>query len=240
MKKTIVVAGAGAGLGSSVARRFGRAGFRVALVARDQDRLDRLATELAAEGIEAAAFSADLSRPERVPALIDEVRRRFGRIDVVEYAPITTEGFTPAAELTPAGMAPHLNLFLLTPIALAQAVLPEFTERGDGAFLLGQGVSATHPMPRLSGLGPAMAAARNYLQSLHGELAPIGVYVGAIHVAAMVLGSAGHAAITSGELAGGIDISRIPQVKPDDIAEALWQMYNSRDEFERQIPQLAG
>ncbi|KND37998.1 SDR family NAD(P)-dependent oxidoreductase, partial [Streptomyces stelliscabiei] len=57
----IAVIGAGPGLGLSIARRFGREGFQVALVSRTQDKLDALAARLAAEGIEAAGFAADVT-----------------------------------------------------------------------------------------------------------------------------------------------------------------------------------
>ena len=53
MSKTIAVFGAGPGMGRSVARRFGREGFQVALVARNQTRLDAYTGELAADGISA-------------------------------------------------------------------------------------------------------------------------------------------------------------------------------------------
>ncbi|MEV4229069.1 SDR family NAD(P)-dependent oxidoreductase, partial [Streptomyces bobili] len=48
----IAVIGAGPGLGLSIARRFGKEGFQVALVSRTQDKLDALAARLAEEGIE--------------------------------------------------------------------------------------------------------------------------------------------------------------------------------------------
>jgi len=97
MSKVIAVFGAGTGLGVSLARRFGREGFRVALVGRRKDRLDALVGQLAGEGIEAAAFPGDLSRPATAPALVDAVRERFGRIDVVEYGPVGGDmAFTPA------------------------------------------------------------------------------------------------------------------------------------------------
>jgi short-subunit dehydrogenase len=74
MSKVLAVLGAGTGLGVSVAQRFGREGFRVALVARRKDRLDALVEKLAGEGVEAAAFAADLSEPAEVPALIAAIR----------------------------------------------------------------------------------------------------------------------------------------------------------------------
>jgi NADP-dependent 3-hydroxy acid dehydrogenase YdfG len=58
--KTLLVVGAGAGLGYSVAERFGRKGFDVALISRSQDNVDTLVTRLAQLGIEAAGFAAAL------------------------------------------------------------------------------------------------------------------------------------------------------------------------------------
>ncbi|MHB9863566.1 hypothetical protein [Streptomyces sp. YIM S03343] len=51
-------------------------------------RLDALAAQHADEGIEAAAFPADLSDPAWLPPLVDAIRGSFGRIDGVEYTPI--------------------------------------------------------------------------------------------------------------------------------------------------------
>ena len=76
MSKVIAVFGAGAGRGVALARRFGREGFRVALVARRKDRLEELAEELRRERIEATAFPADLGDPAGVPALISAWKSR--------------------------------------------------------------------------------------------------------------------------------------------------------------------
>ncbi|MEU7866493.1 SDR family NAD(P)-dependent oxidoreductase [Dactylosporangium sp. NPDC049140] len=234
--RTIAVFGAGTGLGTAVAHRFGRAGYRVALVARTASRLDTLAGELAAQGIESAAFPADLSDPAAVPDLLARIEDRLGPVDVLEYAPITTDLFASTAALDAAGMQHHLNLHLLTPIELVRAALPGLRARGDGGILLVQGISALNPMPRLGGLGPAMAAARNWVLALNAELAGAGVYAGVVHVGAMVTGSAGHRAMTSGALGDGIDVSKIPQVDPADIATALWDLLATRDRSELLLP----
>jgi NAD(P)-dependent dehydrogenase (short-subunit alcohol dehydrogenase family) len=233
MPKTIAIFGAGPGLGASVGRRFAGEGFRVALIARNKDRLDALVDQLAAEGIDAAGFTADLAAPDEIPALIAAIRDRFGRIDVIEYGPMPSIRFTPAAELKPATIAAGTPLLVLTPLAIVQAVLPEWTQRGDGAFLMTTGATAVHPMPHTSGLGPLMAAARNWLYSLHGELAASGIYAGTLSIAAFITGSE---AEQSAAAAADPRLAAIPRVDPAELAAIYWDMYTERDRVEQLHP----
>ncbi|ACU37133.1 SDR family NAD(P)-dependent oxidoreductase [Actinosynnema mirum] len=230
---TVLVLGVGTGLGPAVARRFGREGYRVALVARNRDRLAALAAQLAGEGVEAAPFTADLSRPAEVPELVERVRARFGRIDVVVFAPLDLAGFTPAAELTAQAAGRLVDLYYLTPVALVRAVLDEL--RGGGSVLIAQSVSATEPAPDLSGIGPAMAATRNYAQSLAAEVARHGVHVATLQIGGMITGSAVHAALRSGAIDPDVDF---PELDPADVAEELWRSHTARDRPDGRFPPL--
>jgi short-subunit dehydrogenase len=235
MAKTIAVFGAGSGLGAATARRFGGEGYAVALVARREQPLEKLAAALSQEGIEAAAFPADLSDPAGVPALVDAITERFGRIDVVEYAPISAAvPFVPAAGLTAERLRELAGLYLYTPVEIARQVLPRMIERGDGGFLLGQGVSAAIGMPGMSGVAPVMAAARNWIQSLHGEVAGEGVYAGTLTVAAWIEGSAAHEAASKHDPALGGS----PVVSPAELAEQYWDLFTKRDSAERIHPPM--
>lgn len=237
--QVIAVFGAGQGLGASVARRFGQEGFSVALIARRKDRLDALVEQLKAEGIDTAGFAADLTRPEKVPAVITAIRDHFGRIDVVEYGPISGEQtFVPAAQLDSATLLKDAPLLLLTPVEVARAVLPDWTARGNGAFLMTTGATAGAPMPFLSGVGPLMAAARNWLFSLSGEVGHAGIYVGTLSIAAFIAGS------EMGELAAAnVAANDLAQpgamVDAEDLADIYWDMYTNRDCVERVHPQPA-
>ncbi|MET3524004.1 SDR family NAD(P)-dependent oxidoreductase [Mesorhizobium abyssinicae] len=232
-KKTIAIFGAGAGLGASLAKRFGREGYRVALVARRAAPLQERVDELASAGIEAAAFPADLTNLDGIPALVRSIEERQGSIDVAVYQPVGNVGFVPAAELDAAKFKPMANIFAFAPIEISHAVLPGMLARGDGAIVVVGGLTATVPMPGLSGVGPAMAAARNYIFSLNAEVMPKGVYAGTINIGGFIDRSTGLRAMTS---AGAKPDPSYPILDPDHIAEELWSLVTTRDRVEAILP----
>lgn len=234
-KKTLAVFGAGSGLGASLALRFGREGYRVALVARRAEPLAKRVEELSRQGIEAMAFPADLTDLAGIPALVREIEAKAGAIDIAVYAPVSLEvGFVPALELDAAKMRPIAELLLFAPIELAHALLPGMLARGDGAFIYGNGLSSMLTVPGMSGVGPAMAAARNFIFTLNAEAKVHGVYAGAITIGALIEGSAGHAAMS----ASGQPIL-YPVIQPSAIAQEVWELVSRRDRVEAILPEPA-
>ena len=230
--KTIAIFGAGPALGLAVARRFGREGFRVALVARDRGRLDDKVRELADEGVEAAGFPADLSDRATALGAVDLIEGRFGPIDVLEYSPGGDASMGVAASQIDVATVEHLVArFLLTPVALVGEVLPGMLERGDGALLFAMGASAKYTLPRWASGGMVLAALRSYAHTLHAELAPKGIYAGTLLIGALIEGSDAHrnASARGGERPG------VPVVSPDDLAEHYWDMYVKRDRAEDEV-----
>ena len=233
--KTIAVLGAGSGLGAAVARRFGQEGYRVALVARRREPLTELVGALDDLGVPSRAFTADLTDLDALPALIDRIRDHFGDgIDVLYFGPATSEGFTPAEHLTAKQVAGFAALYTHPPIEAVRAVLPEMLGRGSGSILYAGGATGIQAPPTMSGPAPAVAAARNYLQTLHAEVGARGVYVGALFVAAMIAGSAAHAAASRWDPDG-----EFPVVAPDDLADVLWRLHTDRTSFEETHPRPA-
>lgn len=84
-KKTIVVVGAGQGLGNHVAKRFGKEGFRVVLMARNGESLKRYQQEFTDEGIETFVHEADAEQPQTLETAFDWVKQQFGAPDVLVY-----------------------------------------------------------------------------------------------------------------------------------------------------------
>jgi NAD(P)-dependent dehydrogenase (short-subunit alcohol dehydrogenase family) len=230
--KTIAVFGVGPGMGRAVAHRFGREGFQVALVARNQTRLDAFTAELAAEGITAAGFAGDIADRDALPGLIESITARFGPIDVLEYAPSGLDLLNAATAIRDADAAAFefpLDLLLRTPVTLIGHVLPGMIERGDGAVLFGLPVTASVPVPPFGNLATAGAAARHYLHTLHTDLADTGVYAGVLQISGPVGDSdAGNWVL---ETYGAANLPE-PQ-KPADLADAMWDLYLKRDRFDQ-------
>lgn len=107
--------------------------------------------------------------------------------------------------------------------------------RGDGAILIVGGLSAVVTIPGLSGVGPVMAAARNYVLTLNAEVVQKGVYVGTMAIGAFIDRSAGMRAA----MAGGKELDpRLPVINPDEIADEIWSLVTKRDRVEAILPQM--
>lgn len=229
---TLAVFGAGPALGLSVARRFGSEGFDVALVARNQDTLDRLAGELRADGTTAVTFSAELTDLAQVRAAADGIVEQSGPPDVVLYSPGDVSRLpVPVRRLTAEELQTWLPLNLLAPVALTQAVLPGMIERGSGSLLFAQGISAQQPAAALASSGVAQAALKHYLHTLAGDVGPHGVYVGTLLIAGLIERSAAAKLFDDGhfeEVAPGA----IPRLEPDDLARTYWDMHRRGDQTE--------
>ena len=234
MPQSIVVFGAGPGLGQAVARRYARAGYTVVLVARGQERLDALAGDLASTGATAHVITADLSDTGAVPRLAGRIRGAAGDPSAFYYG-VSAGGFIPAAALTPQRARDLMPLAVYTLLALVQEFLPAMLERGDGAILSAQGASAVRGMPDIAG-GFALAAQRNYLQSLHAAVAGKGVYVGGLYIGAAIKHTPFHAQREAAR-AAGTPVPDMPEADPDHLADLLWTMHSSKRQPEATYPE---
>ncbi|WP_326642014.1 SDR family NAD(P)-dependent oxidoreductase [Nonomuraea fuscirosea] len=227
-RKTIVVIGAGPGLGLSVAHRFGREGYAVALVSRSADRHPGYVASLAEAGIEAAGFAADVHDRDRLHGALDEIAERFGTIDVVYYGPGAADPSAwpePITETTQAQAREAMEL-LYPAIDVVAKVLPGMLGRGEGGLLFAGGLSAVMPMPALGGLALASAALRNYGLTLNAALAEQGVYAGNLIIGGLIeRGDIYQLVASQPERFGG----QIRSLDPDALADGAWELFTKRD-----------
>ena len=212
----IAIVGAGPGLAQSIARRFGREGFTVALISRSPANLDTLTTELQRTGIEAAGFAADVRDRPSLTAALSAAADRLGPVDVLEYSPAARGGLamTDVLHVTAENVQAQVEFYVYGAITAVRAVLDGMLARGRGTLLFTTGASSAVTMPPMGNVGIAGAGLRNYALALHAALAGRGVY--AAHVPlAVYIGSGG------------------PETQPDTIAELYWDLYQTRDQPER-------
>jgi short-subunit dehydrogenase len=233
MPSSIAVFGAGPGVGQAVARRYARAGYTVVLVARQQAPLEALAADLARAGAATQVITADLSDTDAVPDLAGQIRDAVGDPGALYYG-VPAGGFIPVTALTPERARELMPLALYSLMALVGEFLPAMLERGDGAILSAQGASAVRGMPYIAG-GFALAAQRNYLQSLHAAVAGQGVYVGGLYIGAAIKRTPYYER-READRAAGQPVPDMPEVDPDELAELLWTMHNTRSQPEATYP----
>ncbi len=133
-KKTIVVVGAGQGLGNHVAKRFGKEGFRVVLMARDGKSLKRYQQEFAENGIETFVHEADAERTETLDTAFAWVKGQFGTPDVLIY----NVGITAADEpdkMTSAELMRHYQTDVASAWHCARLVADEDFGKKQGVIL---------------------------------------------------------------------------------------------------------
>lgn len=210
---TIAIIGAGPGLGAAVARRFGREGFDVALVSRDEDRAQALAADLVGEGLTARGFAADVRDPSALGAALDAATTELGPIEVMQYSPVPQREFMrPVLETTAADLVAPIEFSVYGPAVAVHQVLPGMRALGRGTVLLVNGGTAVVPHPDRAGTSIAFAAESAYGHLLHGALADDG-----IHVAQLVIPGA----IVPGH----------PRKDPATLADFLWSMHRDRHGF---------
>ncbi|MFD0578986.1 SDR family NAD(P)-dependent oxidoreductase [Dactylosporangium darangshiense] len=235
MTKSIAVVGAGPGLGRAIARRYARAGYTVALVARREGPLEQIAKELNGDGAVVHTIVADVADVDGIPGLAGRIRDAVGEVDVLYYG-AAPDGFGPVLELSVERVQQLMPLGVHALVALVREFLPGMLARGAGAILSAQGASAMYGNPNIAG-GVILAAQRNYLQALHAAVADNGVYVGGLYIGAAIEHTPFHARMAEAKAAGE-PVPDIPAVDPDHLADLLWTMHTSTRVPEAGYPRL--
>ncbi len=175
---TIAIVGAGPNLGAAVARRFGRDGFSVALIARDQAKLDELAAQLGEDGITAQGFAADVREPVELEGALARASELLGPISVLQYSPLPArEYLKPVLDLTPELALDALQFSALGLIHAARAVLPHMRAAGEGSIILINGGTSVKARADFAGTSVAFPAESAYGEMLHEALVDEGINV---------------------------------------------------------------
>jgi short-subunit dehydrogenase len=220
VKPTVLITGASSGLGAIYADRFARRGHDLVLAARDEDRLQTLASRLrGAFGVHVDVIKTDLTNLDDLGRLESRLRDD-DRIGVL----INNAGASLAGqflEQSPDQVGQLVRLNAVAPARLAAAIAPRLVAQGQGAIVNIGSVVGLAPELGATVYGATKAFLLHFSQALQGQLGPKGVYVQAVLPAA-----------TRTEIweRAGTDISTIPAVMDaEELVDAALVGFDRRE-----------
>jgi len=180
-KKIALITGVGPGTGSSIARRFSDGGYKVAMIARDKERLKSLEDELK----DSKGYSCELRNPEYLNSTIDNIIKDFGYPDIFIHNAVrgTRGNFL---EFTSEELQSNFDINVIALHRIAQKVAPEMIKKGKGAIIVTGNTSAHRGKANFGGTASTKAAQKILTESFARYLNPKGIHVAYITIDAAI------------------------------------------------------
>lgn len=169
-----LVSGAGGGIGSAVASALGAKGVSVAMVDKDAAALGAAVEKLAADGVAAAAFPADVADSAQVESLVEAVEGRLGPVHyLVNAAGVLRLG--KATELTDEDLVETLAVNVRGVCYLSRSVVKRMVQRSCGSVVTVASNAARTPRVQMAAYAASKAAASMFTRCLGLEVARHGI-----------------------------------------------------------------
>jgi NAD(P)-dependent dehydrogenase (short-subunit alcohol dehydrogenase family) len=209
----IAIIGAGPGLGAAVARRFGREGFSIALISRNQSKLDAMADDLTTGGFTARGYTADVREPATLEQALAAAAADLGPITALQYSPLPSRDYLkPVLDLTPELALEALQFSALGLIHAVRTVLPGMRRAGAGSIILINGGTSVKARAGFAGTSIAFPAESAYGEMLHDALEDEGIRVSQLVIP------------------GGIPQLQLPN-GIDDVSDRIWGLHADAGPF---------
>ncbi len=173
--RTVLVTGAGGGLGRAVARRFATAGACIVALDKDEAALSALAAELESHGQPCLAAGCDVTDPAACSRAVEAGLRRFGSIDVL----VNNAGMSHRsafARTAPEVIRRVMEVNFFGAVNCTRAALPHVV-KSRGLIVAVSSVAGYTPLIARTGYAASKHAMHGFFESLRTELEPRGVAV---------------------------------------------------------------
>ncbi len=219
--ETALIVGAGPGLSASLARRLAKEDVKVAIAARNTDKLSGLVAETGAK-----PYACDAVDPAQVAKLFAAVKKDLGEPDLVVYnASNRVRG--PITDLDPEAVLNAIKISCYGGFLVAQQAAKQMVPRGSGAIFLTGASAGVKGYPNSSTFAMGKFGLRGLAQSLARELHPQN-----IHVAHFVIDGG----ISKGKEDPRNDRGTDGLLQPDSIAETYYSFWRqTRDAWAWEI-----
>lgn len=176
-KPLALVTGVGPGTGSAVARRFSQGGYRVAMLARDTDRLAALEREIP----DSIAVPCDVTDAGALGRAVAQV----GAPKIVVHNAVGG-AFGTFQDIEPEVLQRNFEINTMALYNLARLTAPAMVAAGEGALIVTGNTSAQRGKAAFAGFAPTKAAQRILAESLARDLGPKGVHVAYLVIDAVI------------------------------------------------------
>ena len=180
-ERVCIVTGVGPGTGSALVRRFSEGGYRVAMIARNAERLEKLAAEVPGT----TPFPVDISDFDALRETLGKIKAQLGATSVLAHNAVAG-GFGPFDQVTPEQLEQRFRVNVSAFLALVQALAPEMEEAGHGAIIATGNTSALRGKAHFAGFAPTKAAQRILAESMARALGPRGIHVAYVVIDAVI------------------------------------------------------
>jgi short-subunit dehydrogenase len=217
--KTVMITGASSGIGRATALKIGEACGTMLLVARTKEKLDELAGEIEDLGGVAYAHPCNLTDPDDIDRMADEVLERHGAVDIL----INNAGKSIRRSVNRAYDRFHdyqrtMQLNYFGPVKLILKLLPEMREQGSGHIINISTIGLQVNTPRFSAYVASKAALDAFSRSIGPEVIGDGVHITTIYMPL----------VRTPMIAPTKLYDRFPTLSPDEAADMITEAIRKR------------
>ncbi|MDE3197554.1 MAG: SDR family oxidoreductase [Acidobacteriota bacterium] len=177
---SVLITGAGRGIGKRLAIGFAHSGARVGLLGRNQAELD--VTKLEIEHAKGAALRlrADVRNYEQVSAAVERMTAAWGGVHTLVANAGTQGPIGPFAEQKPRDWTEVFDVNVMGVLNCCRAVLPQMIHRRSGKIIVIAGMGAANPRPNFAPYAASKAAIVRFVETLADEVRDHNVQVNSV------------------------------------------------------------
>jgi NAD(P)-dependent dehydrogenase (short-subunit alcohol dehydrogenase family) len=179
-EEVCLITGVGPGTGAALARRFAK-GYKVAMLARNEERLRKLEDEI--DG--ASAFPCDVSNEAALRATFEKVQAELGAPSIVLHNAVGG-AFGDFMTIEPSVLEQNFQINTMALLHLSRLAAPAMIEAGRGVILCTGNTATYRGKALFAGFAPTKAAQRILAESMARSLGPQGVHVAYLAIDAVI------------------------------------------------------
>jgi len=170
------VVGVGPGIGASVATKFAKEGFSVALIARTKEKLDPVATNIAKYNTKILSVTADATDPVQVKEAFDKIKKELGPVNVLVYN-CSSALRCSILDIKPEQFELSFKTSCAGALYCSQQVLPSMITDKQGTIIFTGATGSLRGSANFASFASGKFALRALAQSMAREFGPQGVHV---------------------------------------------------------------